>query len=142
MRAALVTTLMVLATAGAAGDAGSHPGHSNTALTIVVRDGSGDVKRAKLYCLQQGSSARGFLRGRRVHRLCERAGQLATFLRTPPDPDRMCTQVYGGPETARIRGYIAARPVDRSFHRRDGCGIADWRRARLLLGGEPAFSGN
>jgi hypothetical protein len=134
VRLAAITSLLVVALAGIAG---AHPGHSNTALSIVVRDGAGGVKRAKLYCLERGSSARGFLRGKRVHRLCERADQLATFLTTPPDPDRMCTQEYGGPQTARIRGSIDARPVDRPFHRRDGCGMADWRRARMLLGGEP-----
>ena len=140
MRLAATTTLLVLALTGVAA---AHPGHSNTALSIVVRDGAGGVKRAKLYCLQQGDSARGFLRSsrRRARRLCERAYELATFLRTPPDPDRMCTQVYGSPHTARIRGYIDARPVDRHFHRRDGCGMADWRRARMLLGGEPAGPG-
>ena len=137
MRLAALTALLVLAMAGVAGDAGSHPGHSNTILSIVVDDGAGGVKRAKLRCLQSGTSATGFLRKRRWHRLCAGAEQLADFLRTPPDPERVCTQVYGGPQTARIRGYVDARPVDRGFDRRDGCGIEDWRRARMLLGGEP-----
>ena len=32
-----------------------------------------------------------------------------------------------------MRGRIGARAVNRRFARRDGCEIADWRRAGLLL---------
>lgn len=40
--------------------------------------------------------------------------------------DGMCTQQYGGPETARFVGTIDDQPVDTTVNRSDGCGISDW----------------
>ena len=53
-----------------------------------------------------------------------------------PPVDRMCTQVYGGPETATIRGSLDGRPVDTVVRRNDGCGINDWDNllADVLVG--------
>jgi LysM repeat protein len=45
-----------------------------------------------------------------------------------------CTQVYGGPQTARITGTIHDRRVDVTVNRTDGCGTADWRSLAELLG--------
>lgn len=45
--------------------------------------------------------------------------------------DRVCTEQYGGPETARIVGTIDDQPVDTVIDRANGCGIEDWDR---LLG--------
>jgi hypothetical protein len=50
-----------------------------------------------------------------------------------PDPTEICTQMYGGPETARITGRIDGRRVDATFDRTDGCGIARWELAAPLL---------
>lgn len=43
-----------------------------------------------------------------------------------PPPDRVCTQVYGGPDTAAISGSIDGRVVDTFIDRTNGCGIAEW----------------
>lgn len=40
--------------------------------------------------------------------------------------DRACTEIYGGPETALIRGTIDGQDVDTVIDRTDGCGISDW----------------
>jgi hypothetical protein len=50
-----------------------------------------------------------------------------------PDPGELCTQIYGGPETARITGRVGGRRVDAAFHRTNGCGIARWELAAPLL---------
>ena len=42
--------------------------------------------------------------------------------------DRMCTKIYGGPETATVQGSIDGRPVDTVIRRSDGCGMDDWDR--------------
>ncbi|WP_405232029.1 subtilase-type protease inhibitor [Lentisalinibacter salinarum] len=49
--------------------------------------------------------------------------------------DRMCTKIYGGPETATVRGSIDGRPVDTVIRRSDGCGMDDWDRllANILM---------
>lgn len=43
-----------------------------------------------------------------------------------PPADRVCTEIYGGPDTATIVGSIDGRSVDTVFDRVNGCGIAEW----------------
>lgn len=60
---------------------------------------------------------------------CERLALPAVWGRliTPPRPGgRVCTDIYGGPDTAHIRGTLDGRPVDTIVDRADGCGISDW----------------
>jgi hypothetical protein len=57
-------------------------------------------------------------------------------LKTPfaPSPgDMACTQIYGGPQEAVVRGTFRGRRVSTRFTRRDGCAIARWERVRFLL---------
>ncbi len=44
----------------------------------------------------------------------------------PPSADRVCTEIYGGPEVATITGTVAGAPVDAHVDRTNGCGIARW----------------
>jgi hypothetical protein len=54
----------------------------------------------------------------------------------PVAPNVACTQIYGGPATARVRGTLHGKPVDARFDRTNGCEIARWERnAALLRGG-------
>ncbi len=50
------------------------------------------------------------------------------------DPDRICTEIYGGPQTAHIEGTVDGEPVDVDIARNDGCGIDDWTTLEFLLG--------
>jgi hypothetical protein len=51
----------------------------------------------------------------------------------PTPPDVACTQVYGGPDVARVVGRVHGRRIWTTFRRRDGCEIARWSRAQFLL---------
>jgi hypothetical protein len=54
----------------------------------------------------------------------------------PVPADVACTEIYGGPATARVRGSLDGTPVDVRFERTNGCEIARWHRnAALLRGG-------
>jgi Subtilisin inhibitor-like len=52
----------------------------------------------------------------------------------PVGPDQACTQIYGGPETATVRGLWNGMELDASFARNDGCEIARWDAVVELLG--------
>lgn len=56
----------------------------------------------------------------------------------PVPADMMCTQQYGGPETATITGTWRGRPVNASYKLTDGCEIGRWRRLRAVLTPAPA----
>ena len=111
---------------------------ARVALTMTASDGSARTATAKLEC--RGSDvARGTSWARRSARArCRAARSLAAFIDTQPPPDRACTQIYGGPETVRIRGTIGKRRVDRKFARTDGCEISDFQRLTALITGSPA----
>jgi len=68
-----------------------------------------------------------------VSELCAQARSLGELLTTQPAKDRMCTQIYGGPQTARVTGTIDGERVDRRFTRTNGCEVADFERAAALL---------
>lgn len=40
--------------------------------------------------------------------------------------NEVCTEVYGGPDTAEITGTLFDQQVDTVVDRTNGCGIADW----------------
>lgn len=92
---------------------------------------------ARLTCVGTRSAATGFLRPRAVA-ACAAARRLVYWLASRPNRTAPCTQIYGGPQRARVAGRVADIPIDRSFSRRDGCQIADWNRAQALLPRLPA----
>ena len=51
----------------------------------------------------------------------------------PVPADALCTQQYGGPQTATVRGTYRGQPVDLALSRVDGCRIAQWDALRALL---------
>jgi hypothetical protein len=51
----------------------------------------------------------------------------------PVPADALCTQVYGGPQTAHVTGRWRGEPVDLRLSRVDGCRIAQWDRLGPLL---------
>jgi hypothetical protein len=51
----------------------------------------------------------------------------------PTPGDVACTQQYGGPEKATVKGTFKGEPVDASFSRENGCEIARWQDAAPLL---------
>jgi hypothetical protein len=44
-----------------------------------------------------------------------------------------CTQIYGGPQEARVTGTLGGRRVWVTFRRSDGCEIARWNRVAFLF---------
>jgi hypothetical protein len=114
---------------------GSEPAPSRQAavdLSITASDGHGKTQRARLRCDGGEQRASGF-GAASVGDLCRIAEHLERFLSSEPDPRRACTQIYGGPQTARVSGRIKGSDVDRRLSRTDGCRISDWERAAPLI---------
>ena len=44
----------------------------------------------------------------------------------PVPSDQACTEIYGGPQTARVTGTFRGEPVDAEFDRTNGCEISRW----------------
>ncbi|WP_323960156.1 serine protease inhibitor [Arthrobacter sp. JZ12] len=66
---------------------------------------------------------------------CEVVRRLgASFFNAKPDPNKMCTQQYGGPQTATITGTVDGQRVHAYFSATDGCEIARWNALQAVLG--------
>ena len=64
---------------------------------------------------------------------CGRLAKLAGNPFAPVRADAVCTQIYGGPQEALVRGTFRGRRVWARFTRRDGCQIARWDRVSFLF---------
>jgi len=136
-RASVAITVVLSLTASACSDGEDESerpaGGERVALQISFKGRTGAVSRAELRCSESGIGATAWLAGRDRKRLCAEARRLAPFIAEEPDPGRVCTQIYGGPQWARIRGRVGELELDRSFSRRNGCEIDDYERVAALL---------
>lgn len=55
----------------------------------------------------------------------------------PVPADQMCTEIYGGPEIATVKGTWRGEPVDTTFTRKNGCELNRWAKLAPLFGGVP-----
>lgn len=65
-----------------------------------------------------------------------RACRSLQALRAPFAPvpqEEICTQIYGGPQVALVRGTFLGRQIWASFKRTDGCHITRWNRLAFLF---------
>jgi hypothetical protein len=70
--------------------------------------------------------ARGSLPRPRV--ACRRLAVGGTKLFAPLRLDTVCTEIYGGPQRARVVGVVAGKRVWATFARTNGCAIGRWNR--------------
>ena len=85
-----------------------------------------DVRRSTLRCDPAGGTVPN------AAAACRRL--VAT--RSPFAPiakDAVCTQIYGGPSVALVRGRYRGQRIWTLFRRSDGCHISRWERVRFLL---------
>ena len=64
---------------------------------------------------------------------CRRLQQLGAEVFRPTPPQRACTEISGGPSTARVTGIYFGRPVWARLRRDNGCEISRWQRVAFLL---------
>ena len=118
---------LMTACAPLSGSSGSESGSSAaTELTISVQPNGrgGPTKTWTLRCDPPGGSLP------RAAAACER---LTANALQPLPADTICTQIYGGPQQARVRGSFRGRAVDSRFSRANGCEIHRWDELRYLF---------
>lgn len=117
-----------------AGPSPSPPGASSgTRLSVVVHPGPGRPPSTwTLTCDPPGGTHPA------------PAAACAALAAAAPDPfaevpaDVLCSQIYGGPQTATVTGTYRGRPVQTRFSRTDGCQTERWDRlAPLFSPGQP-----
>ena len=102
----------------------------------------GDDRLASLVVRVDEDGAKGGAQPRELKLDCEKptdsaacgaaAGVSAADVRETAG-DAVCTEIYGGPQEASIRGTIRGDEVDATFKRTDGCEISRWDKVKPLL---------
>jgi hypothetical protein len=118
-----------LATFLAALTLGSGSSAAATDLRIVAwpeGPGNGGARVWYLRCSPSGGT---------LPRPAAACGRLAALERpfAPVPKDVACSEIYGGPQVARVVGTLRGRRVWATFRRTDGCEIARWNRVRFLF---------
>ena len=126
MRTATLIALGILALAGATCAGGAAA--ARTALTIVAwpNGPDGASRTWTLRCDPVGGTLP------RAARACAKLAVLEKPF-APVPHGAVCTQIYGGPQEAVVRGTYRGRRVSARFRRSDGCEIARWNRHAFLF---------
>ena len=59
---------------------------------------------------------------------CRRLAAGGPKLFAPVPPDTVCTQIYGGPQKARVVGSLAGKRIWATVKRTNGCEIGRWNQ--------------
>jgi hypothetical protein len=126
VRSAALLALALIA-AGCMGEA-SNPGSSSpkadTRLEIEYwPQGVGQESRRSTVECPPGSSLKA----------CQVLASARDNLFAPVPKDVACSEIYGGPEIAEIRGTFKGQTVNARFNRTNGCELERWERIRFLL---------
>jgi hypothetical protein len=99
------------------------------ALKIEFRANAGSKPR--VLTLRCAARATGTVRNPVA--ACARLQRLGPKAFRPTPPNTACTEIFGGPSTARITGTFLGFPLGVELGRGNGCEIARWQRVAFLL---------
>jgi hypothetical protein len=114
---ALALAALVASTTGSAGG-------WSASLRISYWDGPGVSPNTvwTLRCNPAGGSLA------RPVRACRKLAAGGVKLFAPTRPDTVCTEIYGGPQRARIVGTVGGTRVSTTVTRTNGCEIGRWTK--------------
>ena len=121
MHKALAAATLLVALAGCNDDQGDPADFSGTSLDIIVTADEGAEPR--LMTLRCDPPKGDHPQPAQACAALEKAG--AGIFDPVPD-DQACTMIFGGPQTANIRGSYDGERVNANFSRSNGCEIDRW----------------
>lgn len=107
----------------------------NAELTIALMDNGTDVTRTYNLVCQAGAAGAGSNHPQAAEACAQLSAVGRQVLLTLPRKDQLCTQQYGGPQTALVTGTLDGTAVNTRFSLTDGCQIARWNAFDKVLGG-------
>ena len=122
-RALLICCVVVVATLSACGKDAESSSSGATDLTItVVADEGADPQTYELKCDPPGGDHP------QPAQACKALDAAGAKVFEPVAKDQACTQLYGGPQTATVKGTYKGDDIDAEFARTNGCEIDRWEQ--------------
>ena len=103
--------------------------NSTSDLTVFYYPSPGSEVTFKVSCLTHSIS--GTHPNKKA--ICAAIAKHGTHLFAPVPTGIACSEIYGGPETARISGTVRGSKINSVFSRTDGCQVARWNNASALF---------
>lgn len=122
MRLVFATVAAGAVIGGACGFGGSS---AATALRVTYWENSANASSSVTWTLRC-EPAEGSLP--RPARACNKLASGGAKLFAPLPPNSVCTEIYGGPQQARVVGTLSGKRVWATFTRTNGCEIGRWQR--------------
>ena len=142
MSRALLILLLLLVTAGCGGGSSSSSASADLRITVWPQ---GKTGASTTYTLQERSTSPGASttytltcpKGTgtlpEARAACSKLQRVGASAFAPVPPGTACTEIYGGPQTARVRGRLAGKAIGAVFSQSDGCQSARWSRLEFLF---------
>jgi LysM repeat protein len=136
VRKVVILTVALGAALAACGGSGSGSAAASTSLTITTRTGSATVLVPSDATLECGDTpkATGFLADAPAPACAAVESGAIVSVTKSQKSGQLCSQIYGGPQTAHLVGTVDDKKVDLRVDRNDGCGVADWTALEAILG--------
>jgi hypothetical protein len=122
----LVALALVVGGSVVAGVASGEAGQGHTALTITFWDEGQQRSADPVVWTLRCDPARGT--HPRPELACRRLEAGGWKLVAPVGAGTICTEIYGGPQVARVVGTLEGRKVWARFTRTNGCQISRWNK--------------
>ena len=103
--------------------------NSTSNLTLSYHPSAGSQVTFKVSCLTHSIS--GTHPNKRA--ICAAIAKQGTHLFAPVPSGIACSEIYAGPESARITGTVKGVKINSVFNRTDGCQAARWNKARAFF---------
>lgn len=123
----LATLAFVLAALAGASAAAATPG---TTLTVAYFENGREPETRTVHSLRCAP-----VRGTHPRRTlaCKGLARVGRPGLRPVPAGRLCSEIFGGPQTAVVKGWIDGRRVWVRLRRTNGCEIDRWNRLAFLL---------
>ncbi|MEO6472623.1 MAG: hypothetical protein ABIR57_11660 [Aeromicrobium sp.] len=121
-RLSLATLLLIVV--GGCGSGHTSGGDGPATVVDLTYSAGGAVKKQTLDCASPAANDKPS---------CVLLGKLPSAVFKPVSKDQACTMIYGGPETATLKGTVRGKKVDARFSRVNGCEIDRWKQVEPLF---------
>ena len=127
MSRALLILLLLFVTAGCGGGSSGSSAATNLRITVWPQGKTGASTTYTLNCRQKTGSLPA------ARAACSKLQRVDASAFAPVPLGTACTEIYGGPQIARVSGRLSSKSIRADFKRTNGCEIARWSRLAFLF---------